>query len=177
MLGRKIFFITIGFIMILITIFLLGETDYFNKHDYFINKKNGLISIITGSFLHGNMKHLIGNIKVLLLTMPLLHYFYKKDFWQLTIIGIFIPATTIYYLELSVLGISGLTYCYVWFLIFSGIGSKDVYRFICSIFFIVFYGSSLIGVTPLVGVGISWQTHLIGMYVAFFYSIYRYLRK
>lgn len=177
MLGRKIFYITLAFISMVWAIFFMGEADVFNKGTYIISERNGLLSIITGPFLHADLGHIVGNTKMLLLTMPLIQYFYKKDFYILTLLGIILPAITVYFAGLSVLGISGLTYTYVWFLILSGIGSKDKYRFICSIAFIVFYGGSLAGITPLAGFGVSWHTHLFGVVVALVYSVYRYLRK
>lgn len=177
MLGRKIFYVTMIFIAAVWAIFFLGEYGVFAKGDFVIKKENGLVSILTGPFLHANLSHIIGNTKMLLLAIPIVLYFYKKDFLILTLLGTIIPSIIVYFAGLAVLGISGLTYAYLWFIIFAGIGSNDKQRFVCAAAFILFYSGSLVGITPLAGFGISWQTHLFGVIVALVYSVYRYLRK
>lgn len=177
MLGRKIFYITISFVLFLWVLYFADELCLFDKHLFSTRQNNGIFSILTGPFLHLNLKHIVNNTKVLLITLPLIQYFYKKDFIKLSLLGIVLPNVLVYVLGLAVIGISGLVYTYIWFLIFAGMGSKDKFRFACSIVFMLFYCGTLVGATPLVGFGISWRAHLFGLLVALFYSIYRYLRK
>lgn len=176
MLSRQIFYITIGFLITLWTIFFLGEAGYYDENLWAIKESNGLLSIITGCFLHGGLNHIVSNSVALLLTMPLIQYFYKKDFWQITFLGTVIPAILVYKAGFFVIGISGLTFTYIWFLIFAGMGSKDKFRFGCSVLIILFYGSTLSGVTPMAGMGVSYHMHLFGFVVSLLYSVYRYSR-
>ena len=177
MLNRSIFYKTVGFLIVIWTIFLLGESGYYSKDAWAIKESNGLFSIITGCFLHGDFNHIVSNSIALLLTMPLIQYFYKKDFWQITFLGTVIPAILVYKAGFFVIGISGLTFTYIWFLIFAGMGSKDKFRFGCSVGMILFYGSTLRGITPMAGIGISYHMHLFGFIISLLYSIYRYSRK
>ena len=177
MLNKKIFFITLSFIGSLWIIYLLDCMQVFNKLDYSISPKNGWWSILTGGFLHGNLPHLIGNTKGLLLSVPLVLYLYKNNFTSIMILGILIPATVVYCLGFNTVGISGLVYALIWFLIFSGIGSEDKIKFLVSMALIIFYGSTLTGITQYAGRGISYHGHLSGFAVGLICSIIGYFKK
>lgn len=173
---KKDFLKVFVFIAILWAIHALQIVCAFNPAEIVVSQKNGVFSIFTGVFIHLNFFHLASNSSVLLVTLPLLLRFYKKDAFNLILLGLFIPSTFVYILDLNVLGISGLVYAIMWFIIFSGIAAKDSFKFFLSIGLALFYSKTLIGITPMAGHGISWQAHLGGFAVAVVLSLRNILK-
>lgn len=177
MLSKTIFYKTFSFIFILWILFLLQSIGFIDSKAFSLFQDNGVKSIFTGMFLHGDINHLVGNTKGLLICLPLLFYLHRKRSFEIILIGYFFPAIICYNLGLNVLGISGLVYTLLWFLIFSGLGSKDKERFIVSIILIFTYSTSLMGITPELGIRVCWQAHLAGFFVGSLYAFKKFFNK
>ena len=137
-------------------------------------QENGIVSIITGTFLHANYSHLVSNLSVLLVVLPLLMALYKNYVTKLFFAGLIVPNSVCYLLGLSVVGISGFVYAVTWFVILAGLGSNDVVRYIVSIVLGLIFASTLIGITPMAGAFVAWQAHLAGFLLAFFLTIRKF---
>lgn len=163
---KKDFIKIFAFLLALWIIHILQVFCVFDTSAFSTSQKNGVFSIITGVFLHANFSHLVSNTSSLLITLSLLLRFYKKDSFSLIALGLFLPSVFVYILGQNVVGISGLVYALLWFLIFAGLSAKDSFKFLLSIVLAMFYAGSLIGITPMAGYGISWQAHLGGFLLA-----------
>lgn len=137
----------------------------FDACKFSTSQNNGVFSIFTGVFLHADFSHLASNTGTLIVSLPLLFRYYKKDAYSLLFLGSFFPSLIVFILGKNVIGISGLVFATIWFLIFAGLRSKSSFNFILSIGLGAFYAQSLIGITPFVGEHISWQSHLVGFFI------------
>lgn len=159
----KVFF----FLLVLWIIFILQVNGSITTANFVVDKYNGIISIFTGVFLHGSYDHVAGNTSALLITMPLLLQFYKKESRSIIFLGMFFPSLVCYVLNLKVYGISGLVFSVMWFLVLAGFTSRNIIKLITAIILSIFYLKMLmIGITPGAGRGIAWQAHLGGFIVA-----------
>jgi len=175
---RKHNYLNIVFwIFILVIPFLLQTVGVINTTDWMIDQSNGLISIITGSFLHGNFKHLVGNLTGILLGVSLLYNLYRKHYWKVITLGVIIPSGLMYLLGLPCVGISGLVYALIWYIITRGLMSIDRTRFLIAITVLLFYGGSLAGAIPLDAFSrIAWQCHLAGVLTGLGLALYQRLK-
>jgi membrane associated rhomboid family serine protease len=164
---------------ILIVPFLLTELEVLNVLTLRTSKTNGWSSVFTGTFLHGNWSHLMGNFTSIILGTSVLLNFQKKMYLPVILLGLFIPPVfpLIFKPEISTIGISGLAYTLIWYIIFRGLMSRDVARFLFGIVFILFYGATAKGITPEVPFGISWLTHLGGFLVAFNLALFQRIKS
>lgn len=157
--------------------FVLQQHNIINTSSLLISKDNGWWSIITGSFLHGGVYHFSGNITGLIVGVALLLNMYPKDYWKTIIFGILVPSSIMYFLGGKSLGISGLVFTIVWFVIFRGLLSKDIVRFVVSIILIIFYGYTVKTVFFIPFSGIAYQSHLtgllLGLMIAFYSKIFK----
>lgn len=154
------------FLAILWVIHALQIVNAFDTNLFSTTPKNGIISIFTGVFLHANWLHIASNTASLVVSLPLLLKFYKDKSFLILSLGLIMPSVFVYFLGLNVIGISALCYALTWFIIFSGLKSKDSFKFLLSIVLAIFYADSLIGITPAAGLNISWQAHLGGFLTA-----------
>lgn len=146
---------------------MLQVNGAINTADFVVDKHNGIISVFTGVFLHGSYNHIAGNTSALLFTMPLLLELYKKERRDIIFLGLFFPSLICYMLNLKVLGLSGLVFAIIWFLILAGFTSRNIIKLIIAFVLSIFYLKFLmLGITPGAGRGIAWQAHLGGFIVA-----------
>jgi membrane associated rhomboid family serine protease len=127
----------------------------------------GLIGIITGPLVHGNLLHLISNTIPLLFLGSLLFFFYEriagKVFFRCYIITnilvwLFSPRVSYH------IGASGLIYGLSSFLIVFGLLRREVVPLLISIATLLIYGGIFYGVLP-TDPQISWESHLAGAVV------------
>lgn len=184
----KVFYITLCFAIYMMFLHYAGFKSWYNADLFFTTPKNGWKSIFTGAFMHRDIVHLFGNLSSLVLTIPLILVFYKKDFWKLTVLGLFLPYVFayFYFLGIPTRGLSALVYCNIYFLIASGLGSKDTARFIVAIILLALEASTMR--TFARGVLQTFQTYNIipmlqaeihgaGAVVGIAYAIFRYHRN
>lgn len=173
-LGRSIYFKTIAIVMIIwfihYVLLLLGIDDT----PFATSNRNEWYSILTGPILHGNLAHLVGNTISLFVSVPLMLYLYKKDFWNMTILGYLASGAISYVYPQYTVGISGLIFAYLFYIILRGLGSKDEKRFFIALILLLIKGTLFFAITNLAQRGIAWYSHLGGAVAAFFYAMYRY---
>lgn len=129
------------------------------------HRSNGVWSIITGPILHENISHILGNTVPMLVCLPIIAKYYKQHYHSVLSFGFIIPSVLIYILEMPAIGISGLGYALVFFVISAGMFSEDKTRFIIGVSAMFFYGGLLKGATTLAENGIAWQAHVAGLIV------------
>lgn len=124
----------------------------------------GLRGIIFSPFLHVSIQHLWNNTLALVVLLPLICYYYYKNWKILVFGGILLSGIGTWFIATSGnhIGASGLIYVLTSYMFFSGIKSKH-YRLIAISFLVVLlYGSSVWYMFPDMKEGISWQGHLAG---------------
>ncbi len=126
---------------------------------------HGIIGIITGPLIHGDIFHLISNSLPFLLLGFLLFYFYHRIateifIWIYLVTGFWtwILARNAYHI-----GVSGIVYGMAAFLFFSGLIRKSKQLMTISGIIIVMYGGMIYGIFPeMVEANVSWESHLAG---------------
>jgi len=157
---------------LIITIpFILQSTRVINTVQYVTSKDNGWWSILTGPLLHGNANHFAGNIIGLLIGVTLLINLYKKSYWMVIVAGYICPAIVMYQTGFKSVGISGLVFTIVWFIIYRGLISTKLFRLIPAIVMLLLYGTTLYSAFPQTGSQIAWQAHLTGVLIGVFLAI------
>lgn len=138
----------------------------------------GLIGILMGPLIHGDIFHLISNTIPLLFLGSVLFFFYERIgaavffrayFWTNILVWLFArPANHI--------GASGVVYALAFFLIFFGIFRRDFLSLFISAVILLTYGGVFYGILP----GdpyVSWESHfagaLVGISTAITYSAKR----
>ena len=126
----------------------------------------GMIGILFGPLVHGNVLHLVSNTLPLLFLGIILFLFYdriaNKVFFQcyfFTNILVWIFARPSLHI-----GASGLVYGLASFLIFFGVFRKDFKSIVISLIIVVLYGGLVYGIFPQQP-GVSWESHLMGALV------------
>ncbi len=128
----------------------------------------GIIGIITGPLIHGDIFHLISNTLPILLLGVLLFYFYHRIaveifIWIYLVTGFWtwILARNAYHI-----GASGIVYGMASFLFFGGILRKSKQLMTVSGIIILLYGGILYGIFPdFVEADVSWESHALGALV------------
>lgn len=156
--------------------FLAQEIGLIDTQAFLVSKENGWDSIFTGVFLHSSYSHLMGNFTGILLGTSILLNFQRKMYLQVILYGLFLPPLLGYFAGERIVGISGLAYTLIWYIIFRGLMSRDRVRFAIGILTLVFYGATAKGIIPQSPLTrISWLTHLGGFLVAFNLALYQRL--
>lgn len=130
------------------------------------SSENGLWSILTGPLLHGSLSHIVGNTGPMLMCLSIIARFYNKEYYKVLGLGFIFPSLLMYYIGVPTIGISGLGYTLIFFVISAGIFSEDIIRFGTGMLTLIIWGGGLIGgATVLAGFGIAWQSHLYGLII------------
>jgi membrane associated rhomboid family serine protease len=127
---------------------------------------HGLIGILAGPLIHGDLLHLVSNTVPLLFLGWVLFFFYPRIggvvflrayFWTNVLVWLFArPANHI--------GASGVVYGLAFFLIFFGIFRRDFLSIFISVVVLLLYGGVFYGVLPS-DPRISWESHFAGALV------------
>ena len=147
----------------------------------------GLIGILSSPFLHSGFKHLISNSFPLLVLSTMILYFYPKVAFRsmfmiyiLTGISVwllgdyfFCDAKAGYDCIRGHIGISGVVYGMVSFVLGNGMFRSNRKSTILALVILFFYSGMFLGVLPNQE-GISWESHLfgaiVGLFTAYFYK-------
>lgn len=123
----------------------------------------GLIGIITSVFLHGNLSHIISNTLPLLLAITALFGNYPKTAKKVFIFSIIFTGLLVWIFARSAnhIGASGLLYCLLAYVFFSGFFKKDIQSIGLSLAIAFLYGSLIFGIIPDKEY-ISWESHFFG---------------
>jgi len=126
----------------------------------------GMVGILTGPLIHGNVIHLVSNTFPILFLGTTLYFFYSsiapRVFIQCYLGTGFM--VWIFGRESFHIGASGVIYSIASFLIFFGIFKKDLKSLIISLIVVSLYWTLLYGIFPGQR-GVSWESHLFGALV------------
>lgn len=163
--SKDVIFGIVIFILILWAIYIIDLVIPYNFSQLGIVPRSisGLKGILLSPFIHGSYSHLASNSVPIAVLLFFLFTLYKRDSIKIialiTIIGG--GFVWIFARSASHIGISGLIYGLVTFLIVAGIFKRDFKSIAVSIVTAVLYGGILWGVLP-TSTYISWEGHLFG---------------
>ncbi|MEM0518261.1 rhomboid family intramembrane serine protease [Aequorivita flava] len=161
------------FVMVLWVVYWI-ETRFNINLNYFgvyPRSVEGLRGIIFSPFIHGSLKHLFNNSVPLFVLTAALFYFYRDIRWRVLFFGLLFTGLATWVIGRSSLhiGASGVVYMLVAFLFFKGIFSKQFQLTALALVVVFLYGGMFWYVFP-VNPEISWEGHLSGFFVGFFFS-------
>ena len=144
----------------------------FNKFGVFPRTFQGFRGVFLTHFIHSNVSHLFNNSIPLFVLLCSLFYFYKDVAIKVLFFGGFFTGLSTWFIarESYHIGASGIVYLLFSFVFFSGIIKKHFRLVALSLIIIFLYGSMIWYVLP-IKEGISWEGHLSGFLVGFFFAI------
>lgn len=124
----------------------------------------GLRGVLFSPFLHGSVQHLWNNTLALLILLPLICYYYFKNWKVLIVSGILLSGIGTWLIAKNGvhIGASGLIYVLTSYMFFTGIRSRHYRLMAISFVVVMLYGGSVWYMLPDIEEGISWQGHLSG---------------
>lgn len=154
------------FVLLLWAVFWYEIKFNVNLHHFGIYPREwfGLKGILFSPFLHGDLKHLANNSLALLVLLPILQFFYKKQTILVLVFGILFSGLGTWLLGRPSyhIGASGLIYVLVSFIFFKGIFTRYYRLMAVSFFVVLFYGGSVWYMFPNIDDSLSWEGHLAG---------------
>lgn len=144
----------------------------FNSFGIYPRKVEGLRGILFGPLIHGSLKHIFNNSVPLFVLSTALFYFYRPIRWKVMLYGLLLTGILTWFIGRPSfhIGASGIVYMLAAFLFFKGIFSKQYQLTAISLIVVFLYGGLLWYVFP-VNPDISWEGHLSGFFVGFFFSL------
>lgn len=144
------FALKLGLFLILtyvITIFLPIDIGYLG---IIPREKFGLLGILTGPLVHGSWSHLFSNLPPLMVSVFLIHYFYKRQFWSVFFLSYILTGVMVWSFgrDVSHVGISGVVYALISFIFWSGVFVRNVTSIILSLLVLVVYSGMFAGILP-----------------------------
>lgn len=172
-------FIFPSMLIVLLWIIKLGEiiTGFdFSSLGIYPQRLSGLIGIITGPLVHGDIKHLFANSIPLLVLGSSLFFFYKEIAVKVFILIYIITGFSVWAgaRDAYHIGISGVVYGLASFLFFSGIIRRDLKLLAITLFVTFLYGSMIWGIFPELFPerNISWESHFWGLVTGLLLAVY-----
>lgn len=181
-LKKEDFYPPIVLVVLLWLLFVLQQMGFFQScYGVIPWRIEGIKGIFLSPLFHGGLDHLSSNTIPLFILSVLLFLFYRKQAYTVLIGGWILSGLLLWLLPdfnffrdkvpSCHIGASGLIYMLATFLCFSGIFLRQVILIFVSILVVVLYGGLIYAVFPyLVEDHVSWQGHLIGTVVGFFYA-------
>lgn len=125
----------------------------------------GLVGILFAPFLHGSIEHLLMNTISFVLLGGILILRGQREFWAVSVMGALGSGLGAWLIGASGsmhLGLSGVLFAYLGFLMARGFFERSVGTILLSLAVILTFGSMVWGVLPLTA-GVSWEAHLFGL--------------
>ena len=169
-----VFWVPFVSLLVIWLIYYLDWRYFFEFNNFGIVPRTfkGLRGVLFSPFLHGSIQHLWNNTLALAVLLPLICYYYYKN-WQTLIFGGIVLSGIGTWLIAKTgthIGASGLIYVLTAYMFFTGIRSKQYRLMAISFLMIILYGGSVWYMLPDVEEGISWQGHLAGFLSGFLLS-------
>lgn len=162
----QVFWVPFAFLLAIWLVYYLDWRYFFEWKDYGILPRTfkGLRGVLFSPFLHGSIQHLWNNSLALLVLLPLICYYYFKNWKTLIFGGILLSGIGTWLIATSGnhIGASGLIYVLTSYMFFTGIRSKQYKLMAVSFVMVILYGGSVWYMLPNIEEGISWQGHLAG---------------
>jgi membrane associated rhomboid family serine protease len=158
----------LGLILVIHVIKLMGWVET-TSWGVYPREVWGMQGILLGPLVHGSVKHLLSNATPLLVTLFILHYFYRKVAMRsLLMIWVF-TGTVVWLLANSAwhIGASGVVYGLVSFIFWTGVFRKNKKSVVLAMIMLILYSGMFEGILPNEP-GISWESHLYGSIVGIF---------
>lgn len=162
-----VFAIKLAVILLLVQIFQTFTGIDLGGFGVFPRNRYGLMGILLGPLVHGSWGHLFSNLPPLMVTVFLIHFFYRKYFWRIFISCYLLTGLAVWVFSREVyhIGISGVVYALVSFLFFAGIFVRNLISIVLSLLVLLLYSGMVAGVLPtedILSRNISWESHLLG---------------
>lgn len=152
------------FVMSLVKFIEMATDQSFGYLGVIPHNPRGLIGIVTGPLVHGDLQHLMNNAVSLVLFGTATFYFYRRIAIKVWLLIYFVSGALIWLFARgghSHIGISGVVYGLAFFLFFGGLFRRNRRLAAISLMLTLFYGSMIWGVLP-GDPKISWEGHLMG---------------
>jgi membrane associated rhomboid family serine protease len=136
-----------------------------NSFGIFPRTWEGLVGILFAPFLHGSIEHLLMNTLSFVLLGGILVMRGRREFWAVSVLGALgsgLGAWLIGAAGSVHIGLSGVLFAYLGFLMARGFFERSVGTILLSLAVILTFGSMVWGVLPLTA-GVSWEAHLFGL--------------
>jgi membrane associated rhomboid family serine protease len=145
----------------------------FNKYGVFPRDLTGLRGVFLTHFIHSDANHVFNNSVPLFVLLLSLFYFYRDIAYKVLIFGGVLSGFLTWSIarESYHIGASGVVYLLFSFVFFSGIIRKHYRLVALSLIIIFLYGSMIWYVLPIKD-GMSWEGHLSGFLVGFFFAVF-----
>lgn len=172
------FKVALFFIALIWSVFLIDAIlpfIYLNQYGIYPRHTDGLIGIFAAIFLHGGFSHIISNTLPLFLAIIALCGNYPRTAKKVFIYGTALTGLLVWLFARSAnhIGASGLLYCLLSYIFFSGFFRKDITSIGLSLVLAFLYGSLIFGIIPNQD-HVSWESHLFGFITGIFLAwIYR----
>ncbi len=136
----------------------------FSKYGILPRNEKGLIGIVLAPFIHSNIEHIAYNTVAFVLIALVLALSYPRKFIWVFLVSMISTDLLVWLFARSAyhVGISGVIFALVGFMIAYGIARRSVGAIILSVVIGIVYGSFLYGVIPSAK-WISWESHLFGL--------------
>lgn len=133
---------------------------------------DGLIGILTSSFVHSDFKHLITNSVPFYVLSVFLFYFYRNISYLIFFLNLLLSGILLWFIGRSSwhIGASGIIYGMAFFLFFSGLFRGDTKLLTIALITAFLYGSFFWGLFPS-RPEVSWEAHLSGALSGLFLSV------
>lgn len=162
------------FVMALVKFVEIAADQNFAYLGVIPKNPQGLIGIITGPLIHGDLEHLMNNTVSLFLFGVATFYFYRRIAIKVWLVIYFASGALIWVFARgghAHIGISGVVYGLAFFLFFGGLFRRNRRLAAISLMLTLFYGTMIWGVLP-GDPRISWEGHLMGALVGTLLAIF-----
>lgn len=125
---------------------------------------DGITGIISAPLVHGSWEHLVSNSAPLLVSLTIIHYFYKRVAVSSFFLIYFLTGAAVWMFGRSVyhIGASGVVYGLIAFIFWSGVFRRNIKSIVLALIVTILYVGYLEGIVPFQE-GISWESHLLGL--------------
>ncbi len=174
-LGFKVALYLIALIWLVFLLNAMIPFIYLNHYGIYPRHSQGLIGILAAVFLHGGFSHIISNTLPLFLAVTALFGNYPRTAKKVFVYGLLLTGLLVWLFARSAnhIGASGLLYCLLSYIFFSGFLRKDITSIGLSLVLAFLYGSLIFGIIPNKD-HVSWESHLFGLISGVFLAwIYR----
>ena len=172
---KSVFFIPILYVCAIWFIYWVEIYFNFNFNKYGVLPRDftGLRGVFLTHFVHSDVNHLFNNSVPLFVLLLSLFYFYRNIAYKVLIFGGILSGFLTWGIarESYHIGASGIVYLLFSFVFFSGIIRKHYRLVALSLIIIFLYGSMIWYVLPIKD-GMSWEGHLSGFLVGFFFAVF-----
>ena len=165
-------------LIFIIIMWLIRFVEYYSQislysFGIFPRSCNGLIGIMTSTFIHIDFSHLINNTYPLIILGSLLSFFYEKKAFEIFFWLFFSSNLLLWCIGRANyhIGASSFVYAIASFIFFSGLIKRKTRLSFVSLIVVFLYGSMIWGIFPQ-SHNISWEGHIAGFFSGILLSLF-----